>query len=155
MSPIALYDRGTAVLSRFEFLPALIARLTVGWVFVESGWGKVHNLEKVTEYFQSLGIPAASIQAPFAAGSELVFGALVLVGLFTRISTVPLMIIMVIAILTAKRDELHGISDLLGFIEYLYIVLLAWLFVHGPGAISVDRVLTALRGGKPTPMKAE
>lgn len=145
MSPIAVYDRLVVGLSHLEFLPQLVARITVGYVFIESGWGKLHNLEKVTGYFQSLGIPAAAIQAPFAAGSELVFGAAVLIGLFTRLSAIPLLVIMVVAIITAKREELNGISALFGFIEYLYIVLLLWLVVRGGGCLSLDRQLVARR----------
>lgn len=138
---IALYDRGTAFLLKLDSLPLAVARLSVGWVMVESGWGKLGNLPAVTEYFRELGIPAPELQAPFAAGSELLFGATLLLGLFTRMSAVPLMIIMTVAIVTAKRDELHGFSDLLGFIEYLYIALLLVLFVRGGGAWSLDRLL--------------
>ena len=145
MSPIALYDRLAGGLAHLEFLPQLVARITLGYVFIESGWGKLHNLDKVTDYFQSLGIPAAHLQAPFAAGSELVFGAAILVGLFTRLSAIPLMVIMVVAILTAKREELDGISALFGFIEYLYIVLLLWLVVRGGGCLALDRLLVRWR----------
>ncbi len=145
MLPIGIYDRLVSGLLQLEFIPQLMARITLGGVFIESGWGKLHNLNKVTEYFQSLGIPAAHIQAPFAAGCELVCGAAVLVGLFTRLSAIPLMVIMVVAILTAKREELDGVSALFGFIEYLYIVLLLWLVVRGGGCLSLDRLLVTWR----------
>ena len=124
-----------------SWLPALLARVTLGWVFVESGYGKVGNLAEVTGYFTSLGIPMPAFNAAFAAWSELVFGALVFVGFFTRLASVPLIIIMIVAILTAKAEELTGFSSLTGMIEYLYIVLLVWLFVDGPGKISVDALL--------------
>jgi len=138
---IALYDRGTELLMKADFLPLLVARLSVGWVMVESGYGKLGNLSDVTDYFRSLGIPAPELQAPFAAGSELLFGALLMIGLFTRMSAIPLMVIMTVAIITAKREDLGGLSDLFGFIEYLYIVLLLFLLVRGGGFLSVDRLL--------------
>ncbi len=138
---IALYDRGTTMLLKLDFLPLLVARLSVGWVMVESGWGKLGNLPKVVDYFRSLGIPAPELQAPMAATSEFAFGALLMMGLFTRISSIPLMVIMTVAIVTAKRDELNGISDLFGFIEYLYIVLLLFLLIRGGGFLSLDRLL--------------
>ncbi len=128
------------IAGKLEWLPPTLARLCVGWVFVQSGWGKLHSLPQVTEYFRSLGIPAPELQAPFAAGTELVCGALVLIGLLTRLSSVPLIITMVVAIATAKKADLHGLDDLYGFIEYLYILLLLWLGVAGPGPISVDRI---------------
>jgi putative oxidoreductase len=138
---IALYDRGTELLLKLDFLPLLVARLSVGWVMVESGYGKLGHLPDVVEYFRSLGIPAPEQQAPFAAGSELLFGATLMLGLFTRMSAIPLMVIMTVAIVTAKREELNGFSDLLGFIEYLYIALLLVLLVRGGGYLSLDRLL--------------
>ena len=115
-----------------------MARFTIGVVFIESGWGKLHNLEKVIGYFQSLGIPAAQYQAPFVATTELVAGALILIGLVTRLASIPLVVTMVIAILTAKREDIHGWTDVFGISEFLYIVLLLWLLFSGPGKFSVD-----------------
>src|SRR5436309_16105523 len=126
---------------RLGWLPPTLARLCLGLVFFNSGWGKLHGLPDVIEYFRSLGIPAPEIQAPFAAGTEFVCGLLLLLGLFTRVATVPLMVTMIVAILTAKKDELEGISSLFTFIEYLYILLLVYLGVNGPGPLSLDRVL--------------
>ena len=57
-----------------SWLPQTAARMALGWVFVQSGWGKLHNLPRVVEYFSSLGIPAPQLQAPFVAGVELVGG---------------------------------------------------------------------------------
>src|SRR2546430_426102 len=96
----------TQCLTKIDWVPFLLTRITVGWIMVESGWGKLHNLPKIVEFFQSLGIPGASFQAPFVAGVELVGGILLILGLFSRIAAIPLSITMVVAILTAKRDEL-------------------------------------------------
>jgi putative oxidoreductase len=123
-----------------RWLPPTVARLTVGWVFVESGWGKLHNIEKVVGFFTDLGIPAPGIQAPLAAGTEFVCGVLLLVGLATRLSSLPLIGVMIVAIGSARASELAGPSELFGFIEFLYIALLLWLGAYGPGPISLDRV---------------
>lgn len=129
------------------WLPPTLARITVGWLFLVSGWGKLHGLPDVIDYFRSLGIPAPEFQAPFAATAEFVCGGLVLIGLFTRIAGVPLIVTMIVAIATAKREELTGLASLFGFIEYLYIVLLVWLGVAGPGPISIDAFLVRLLPG--------
>src|SRR5881628_321377 len=126
---------------RLGWLPPTLARLCLGLVFFNSGWGKLHGLPDVIEYFRSLGIPAPEIQAPLAAGTEFICGLMLLLGLFTRIATVPLMVTMIVAILTAKKDEIEGISSLFTFIEYLYVLLLVYLGVNGPGPLSLDRVL--------------
>jgi len=55
---------------RLGWLPPTLARLCLGLVFFNSGWGKLHGLSEVIEYFRSLGIPAPEIQAPLAAGTS-------------------------------------------------------------------------------------
>lgn len=118
-----------------------LARWTVGWIFVLSGWGKLHNLDQVIQYFGELGIPHPELQAPFAAGTELVCGTLVLVGLLTRVASVPLIITMTVAILTAQKENVGSVGDLFGLIEWCYIALLFWLGVAGPGPLSLDALL--------------
>ena len=130
-----------AVTARLGWLPPLVARLTVGWVFLLSGWGKLRDLPKVIDFFRQLGIPAPELQAPFASANEFVCGALVLVGLFARVATIPLMITMVVAIVTAQRSNVSGLDDLFGLSEFLYFVLLGWIGVSGPGPVSLDALL--------------
>src|SRR5438067_12380668 len=100
---------------RLAFLGPTLARLTLGVVFLGTGWGKLHGLDKVTEFFTELGIPAPGFNAVLASTAEFVCGTLLLVGLLTRLASLPLIAVMTVAILTAKRDALHGIADLLGF----------------------------------------
>jgi putative oxidoreductase len=129
------------ITSKLNWLPALISRITIGFIFIQSGWGKLHHLDKVVQFFTSLGIPAPQIQAPFVACVEFGCGALVLVGLFTRLASIPLIGTMVVAILTAKLKDVADLSDFFSLSEYLFIVLLVWLIVKGAGALSVDQVL--------------
>ena len=126
---------------RLEWLPPTLARFTLGWIFLWSGWGKLNNLDGVIEFFGTLGIPHPELQAPFASATELVCGALLLGGVFTRIASVPLIITMVVAIVTAQRENVTALGDLFGLAEYLYIVLLLWLGVTGGGPLSVDHLL--------------
>jgi len=135
-----------------RWLPPTLTRLVIGWVFLQSGWGKLHSLEKVTAFFTQLGIPAPEFQAKLVACTELVCGALILVGLATRIATIPLMITMAVALMTALKSDIHGLSDLFGVSEFLYIALLAWLGVYGAGPLSLDRIIAGkLDGGAPRP----
>jgi putative oxidoreductase len=136
-----------------RWLPPTLTRLVIGWVFLQSGWGKLHSLEKVVGFFTQLGIPAPGFQARLVACTEFVCGALILLGLATRIATIPLMITMVVALLTALKADIHGLSDLFGVSEFLYIALLAWLGIYGAGPISLDRIIAPkLDGGaRPSP----
>lgn len=130
-----------AIQPKVSWLPPLIARITTGWIFLWSGWGKLHNLEDVTSFFMDLGIPAASIQAPAIATLELVGGAMLLLGLGTRFFSFMLSCTMVVAILTALREDIEALGDLFALSEYLYITLFAFLIVQGGGTVSADALL--------------
>ena len=140
------------VSARLQWLPPTVARLTIGWVFLQTGWGKLHSLPKVVGFFTELGIPAPQIQAPLAATAEFVCGALILIGLFTRVATLPLIVTMTVALLTAKKADIHELSDLFGMGEYLYIVILLWLGAYGAGPISLDRLFARRRESAPEPL---
>src|ERR1700730_7598628 len=126
------------VASSLRWIPPTVARLTLGWIFLQSGWGKLHSLPKVIAFFAQLGIPAPQFQAPLAAGTEFLCGALMLLGLCTRLASLPLIGVMLVAILTAKKGEIHELSDLFGMAEYLYIALCLWLGAYGAGPLSLD-----------------
>jgi putative oxidoreductase len=125
---------------RLESVALLAARLTVGVLFVSTGWGKVHNLGKVIEYFGELHIPMPAFNALLASYTELLGGMLLVVGLASRLAALPLMVTMTVALITAKADEIHGLPDLFGEIEWTYFALLFVIVVFGPGKISLDTI---------------
>lgn len=136
-----LYTLVEAVQPKITWLPPLLARITTGWIFLWSGWGKLHNLEDVTAFFMDLGIPAASIQAPAIAALELIGGAMLLLGLGTRFFSFMLSCTMVVAILTALREDIEGLGDLFALSEFLYIILFVYLIAFGGGVLSLDAAL--------------
>ena len=156
MKPLLQFaDRMLGLAKKLEWLPLLVARLTVGVEFISTGWGKVHNLDKVTGYFAELGIPAPGFNATFASCTELVCGSLLILGLASRLAACPLIVTMVVAIVTAKKDKLHGVTNLVGFVEWTYIAILAVVVVLGPGLVSVDTLVgRALRGRAAAPPTA-
>jgi putative oxidoreductase len=121
----------------------LVARLTDGTVIVQSGWGKLHHLDKVIAFFTDLGIPVPALQAPFVSTVALVGRLLVLAGFGSRIALLLLLATMVVVILTAKRAELMGVTDLFGIVELTYLVLLGGVAAAGPSRLSVEGILTA------------
>jgi putative oxidoreductase len=142
MPPIrlkALKARALAALDGAEPVALLLGRLSVGLLFLSTGWGKVHNIPKVTQFFESLGIPAPGFHAVLVGYSELLCGAALVVGLFSRLATIPLTVSMIVALITAKRGDIHGVFDLVGQDEFTYLVVLVMIAVLGPGKIALDR----------------
>lgn len=118
----------------------LIPRVVIGFVFIPAGWGKLQNLSRTIEYFQSIGIPLASVQAPLAAFTEVVFGIFVLLGFYTRTSTLPLLGIMGVALITAHRDDITSVMSLTELSPALYAVILICILALGSGSIALDQI---------------
>ncbi|RYZ62182.1 MAG: DoxX family protein [Proteobacteria bacterium] len=116
----------------------LFVRLTLGSLFIQSGWGKFQRLDGVVEYFNRLGIPAAQYQAPFVASVELIAGFFILFGVFAAVTALPLMVIMLVATLTARREEIDSLTAFNEISEFLYLLLLGIILVRGAGQFSVD-----------------
>jgi putative oxidoreductase len=138
---LGLRSRALAILGGLDWLALVAGRLAVGLVFASTGWGKIHNIEKVTEFFVSLGIPAPGFHAVLVGYSELVCGSLLVIGLLSRFATVPLIVSMIVAIITAKGADIHGILDLAGQEEFTYLVVLFMVAILGPGRAAVDALI--------------
>ena len=128
--------------SHLTWLGPLFARLTVGWVFLWSGWGKLQSLPQITENFVSWGIPFPQILTPFVSGVEFFGGLFLLAGLLTRISAGALGVTMIVAIRSAKWDQVDSLESLLGFDETAYLAIFLWLAIAGAGPLSLDRMIS-------------
>lgn len=143
---------GLKVASALAFLAPLLTRITVGYAFFLTGRGKLGNLEGFTGYLQELGVPFASAQAPFVAGLEFVGGMCLVIGLLTRLMSLGLLGTMVGALLTADKESFleswapTGDAGPLDIDPWVFFLLLSWLVLHGPGAVSLDKPLSKLLG---------
>ena len=123
----------------------LCVRLYWGWQLIESGWGKLHHLDKVTEFFTSLGLPMPGATAVFISSLELFGGILLALGLFSRVISLMLTVNLIVAYITADREALLSIfSDPDKFMAaapftFLWASLLVLIF--GAGKISADALL--------------
>ena len=140
-----IYGRFCAAtrLLRSPFL--LFVRLYWGWQFAQTGWGKLHNLSHVKEFFGSLGIPAPGVMAPFVSCLEFFGGILLIVGLGTRLIGLMLAGNMLVAYITSDVMALKSIfSDPGKFyvadpFTFLFASLIAFIF--GAGLFSLDAVI--------------
>jgi putative oxidoreductase len=123
----------------------LIVRLYWGWQLVQSGWGKLHNLERVTSFFTSLNLPAPGPTAVFISSLEFVGGILLILGLASRPIAILLTINMIMAYVTADREALFSvISDPDKFYAaapYTFLIASLIVLIFGPGKFSVDKLL--------------
>lgn len=84
-------------------------RLAVGLVFFPEGIQKLLFPEILgAGRFEGIGIPVPELMGPFVGWVELVCGALILVGAYTRIAAVPLIVVMIVAIVSTKIPILLG-----------------------------------------------
>jgi putative oxidoreductase len=151
---LQLIEKVRKLADKLSFLAPALIRLTVGVVFIQTGWGKLHTLPDVTSYFAELGIPMPHFNAVLAASTEFFGGILILVGLGARLVALPMAFTMVVAIATAKRAELAGLSSLLGFEEWTYLVMFLVIALRGAGALSLDALVGGLFARKTAPVAA-
>jgi putative oxidoreductase len=134
------------IASHFTWAGPLLMRLVVGYTFMLSGWGKLNALPQVIENFVEWGIPFPRVLTPFVAGVECFGGAMLILGLFTRIPAAMLAVVMVVAIKSAKWGDVDSLETLLGFEEATYFAAFMWLAIAGPGEVSLDRLLANFTG---------
>ncbi len=139
-----------AGLSEWQWVGALIARLAVGLTFFLSGRGKLfvpERREQMRETLVAAGVPFASVNAIFVSIVEFAFGLLLVLGALMPVACVMLGGVMVVAVATSaiknvKAPPILGwLSEFLYLPEVLYLVILFWLFLAGPGWLSVDYLI--------------
>ena len=150
-----IYVRAADLLNWFKSPLLLAIRLYWGWQFAQSGWGKLHHLDRVTEFFQSLNIPAPHANAMLVALVEFIGGILLALGLGSRAVSLILFANMSVAFLTADRDAVGQIfSDpgkFYGADPYTFWFAALVILVFGAGRISLDRVLGRVASGAEDP----
>jgi putative oxidoreductase len=123
----------------------LFVRLYWGLQLAQNGWGKLHNLGRVTEFFSSLGLHAPGPTAAFVATVEFLGGILLAIGLFSRFIGVVLAIDMTMAYVMADREALFSIfSDPGKFYvadPYTFLFAALLILIFGPGKFSLDTLL--------------
>jgi putative oxidoreductase len=138
-------------LTLLQSLLLLVVRLYWGWEFFLTGKGKLMDLQKPTEYFQSLGIPLPQVSAVLAGTTECLGGLLLMVGLASRLIQVPLAFVLVVAYATADIDAVKAIfSDpdkFTGATEFLFLYTVILVLVFGPGKFSLDWLFLRKMGG--------
>lgn len=125
----------------------ILIRLAVGGVFLSEGIQKfLYPAEVGSGRFAKIGLPSPELLGPFVGTFEIVCGALVLLGLITRIAVIPLIIIMLTAISSTKIPILldKGFWPMAHEARTDLSMLLGSLFllIVGAGTYSIDKRLS-------------
>jgi putative oxidoreductase len=147
-----VYDLYVRLISSLQSPFLLIIRLYWGWQFFLTGKGKLLDIEKTAAFFANLHIPMPKLNAVLAGSTECLGGLLLLLGLGSRIITVPLIFTMVIAYVTADYEKVKNIfNDPDAFVsaapfQFMLTAIIVWIF--GPGVFSLDAIIAKMRGQK-------
>lgn len=141
----ALYAHFGQAFSWLQSPLLLLVRLYWGWQFMQTGWGKLQHLHRVTGFFQSLGIPFPGINAPLVAGMEFFGGLLLILGLGSRIVGLILAFDMLVAYWTASRDALFSVfsnpGNFYGADPYTFLFASLLVLIFGAGLFSLDAII--------------
>lgn len=126
------------ILNKFQDIGLFFARLLIAYGFFEPAVNKWNDIEAVAQWFASIGIPFPLLNTYMAATTEMLGVILLTLGLFTRYISIPLILVMIVAILTVHVPNGFSAGDN-GFEIPLYYMAFLLLFVgHGAGKYSLD-----------------
>ena len=142
---LVLYRRIASAFSSLQSVMLLAVRLYWGFQFAQTGWGKLHNLARITGFFTSLNIPFPGFTAPFVSTLEFVGGILLIWGLFSRPISLLLAGNMFVAYWTADHEALSAVLSDPGkfYVADPYTFLFASLMVliFGAGFFAFDTLV--------------
>jgi putative oxidoreductase len=147
-----LYQMFVRAASSLESPFLLMVRLYWGWQFMQTGWGKLGEFGKVTNYFTTLGIPAPVWNATFISGLEFAGGVLLAIGLGSRLIAFLLAADMAVAYYVGDHVSLLSFfSDPDKFYAaapFTFLVASLIVLIFGPGKLALDAII-AKRFGPP------
>src|SRR6266852_748253 len=128
----------------------LVVRLYWGWQLSQSGWGKLHHLSNVTEYFTSLGLPMPAQMAVFIACIEFFGGIFLALGLASRITSLILTVNLIMAYVIGDHEALLSFfSDpdkFMAAAPFIFLMVSLIVLIFGAGKISADSLLERFAG---------
>jgi putative oxidoreductase len=140
-----IHDRFFHLVEYLQSPFLLFVRLYWGWQLAQSGWGKLHNLSNVTDFFASLNLPFPAQTALAISSLEFFGGIFLAAGLLSRTTALVLTVNMFMAYVTADREALLSIfSDPDKFYAaspYTFLVACVIVLLFGPGKIALDTLV--------------
>ena len=136
-----LYNEFARLAEYLKSPSLLFARLAVAYGFYEPAMMKWGNIHATAEWFASMNYPLPLFNAYAAATTEITGVVLLTLGLFTRLISIPLIVVMIVAITTVHLAHGFSAGDN-GFEIPLYYMIFLLIFVsHGAGRFSLDHLI--------------
>lgn len=135
------YMELSVLLNYLQSFSLLFARVVLAYGFYEPALTKWTNFNTTTQWFSSLSIPFAPFMTLLTASVEIIGVLFLLLGLFTRFITVPLMIIMLVAMVTVHFSNGFSVANNGFEIPLYFFLFLSLLASHGAGKFSLDAVI--------------
>lgn len=129
-------------LKKLSDFPLLFFRIILAIGFSTPALMKLNNIGGIIEWFESLGIPFPMLNAYLATYTEVIGFVFLALGFATRIISIPLIIVMLVAIKTVHLENGFEAGDNGYEIPLYYILMLFTLFVYGPGKWSLDYLIS-------------
>lgn len=126
---------------RYDWLAPLLLRLVFGYFWAETGWAKLVNHAGFAERFANWGVPFPDLSAYVSGATDLVGGVLLMLGLMTRLATLPMIFNMLVALALVVLPGISTVDEFVELDEVLYTLVLFWLFMAGPGRASLDHLI--------------
>jgi putative oxidoreductase len=146
------HDQFFGLVSYLQSPFLLFVRLYWGWQLAQSGWGKLHHLSNVGEYFATLGLPMPAQMAGFIASVEFFGGIFLALGLASRVTGLVLTVNLIMAYVIGDREALLSFfSDPDKFIAaapFPFLMASLIVLIFGAGKISADAAITFFIGSK-------
>lgn len=137
-----LYQKYLNGLDKLRDIPLLLLRLVLAYGFYEPAMRKVQNFEGTAQWFESMNYPLPLLSAYLAGVTELLGVFLLLLGLGTRIVSLPLMFVMGVAIFNVHWAGGFAAANNGFEIPLYYLLMLLTLTVFGSGRVSIDYLIT-------------
>ena len=118
-------------------IAVLVLRIFVGVLMAHHGYGKLTHFEEYSAKFMDFLYLGPKVSLALVIGAEFFCSLLLVVGLFTQLSLIPLIITMAVALFKAHSGEIFGDGEP----AFLYLTIYVALFITGPGKYSVDQYL--------------
>jgi len=143
-----IYKKIINFLKKLKDIPPLFFRIILAYGFYEPAMMKLKNFNGIVEWFSGMGMPLPKLNAILVTGTETAGFVLLFLGLATRLISIPLMVVMIVAVTTVHLGNGFEAGNNGFEIPIYYLLMLFSLLVTGPGKISIDSLITKFYNNK-------